>query len=119
MRRAWIQIHLWLGLTLGALGVLIGLSGSFLLYDDEIDAWLNPQRYAVSGAEASRTYADYAASVVQSLGRARIANIRMPEHEGGPVVVVARTQGAAFHRVYVDPPTGQVLEAVPGGGLVG
>ena len=120
MRRAWIQIHLWLGLSLGALGIFIGLSGSFLVYDHEIDAWLNPQRYAVSGPEVSRTYAEYAESVSQALGHARIANIRMPEEPGGPVVVIARTQGAVtFQRVYVDPPTGRVLEAVPGGGLIG
>jgi len=118
-RRAWVQIHLWLGLTLGAIGIAIGLSGSFLVYDREIDAWLNPQRYATSGSEASRSLAEYSASVRQAVPGSRIVGIRMPEQEGGPVVVTARAQGATFHRVYVDPPSGEVLEAVPGGGLVG
>jgi len=119
MRRLWVQIHLWLGWTLGAIGVAIGLSGSFLVYDHEIDAWLNPQRYATSGTEASLSFAEYAANVRQAVAGSRIVGIRMPEQEGGPIVVTARTQGSAFQRVYLDPPTGKVLEAVPGGGLVG
>jgi len=119
MRRLWVQVHLWLGLTLGAIGIVIGLSGSFLVYDHEIDAWLNPQRYAVSGSEASRSFAEYAASVRQAVPETRIVGIRMPEEGRGPIVVTARGQGAVFHRVYVDPPTGKVLEAVAGGGLIG
>ena len=119
MKRVWVQIHLWLGLTLGVIGIVIGLSGSFLVYDHEIDAWLNPQRYAVSGAEASRSYADYAAGVRQALPGARVVGIRMPDEDGEPIVVTARGQGPVFHRVYVDPPTGKVLEAVAGGGLIG
>ncbi len=119
MRRLWVQIHLWLGWTLGAIGIVIGLSGSFLVYDHEIDAWLNPQRYAVSGPQASLGFAEYAASARQAVPGARVAGMRMPGAEGGPVVVTTRQQGAAFHRLYMDPPTGKVLEAVPGGGLVG
>jgi len=115
----WVNIHLWLGLSLGAVGVLVGLSGSFLVYDHEIDAGLNPQRYAVTGSRASLTYAHYAASARAALASARVVNIRMPEQEGDPVVATARGQGAMFHRVYLDPPTGKVLEAVPDGGLIG
>jgi len=118
VRRLWLQVHLWLGLTLGAIGIVVGLSGSFLVYDHEIDVWLNPQRYAVSGSEPSHSLAEYAASVRQAVPGARIVGIRMPE-DGGPVIVTARAQGPAFQRVFVDPPTAKVLEAVSGGGLVG
>ena len=31
LRACWVQIHLWLGLTLGVLGMLIGISGSLLV----------------------------------------------------------------------------------------
>jgi uncharacterized iron-regulated membrane protein len=119
VKRVWVQIHLWLGWTLGSIGTVIGLSGSFLVYDHEIDAWLNPQRYAVSGPEASRSFAEYAASARQAVPGARIAGMRMPDQEGAPIMVTARGQGPGFYRVFVDPPTGEVLEAVPGGGLVG
>ena len=47
-RDAWVQVHLWLGITLGVVGVLVGITGSILVFDTEIDGLLNPQRYAVS-----------------------------------------------------------------------
>lgn len=121
MRRVWIQVHLWLGLTLGAVGILVGITGSILIYDHEIDAWLNPQRYAVSGSQVSLTYDEYAAGVIRALdGRARIVNIRLPEREGMPIVVLARGREVGeLYRVHVDPPTGRVLEAVLGGGFIG
>jgi uncharacterized iron-regulated membrane protein len=128
MKRLWIQIHLWLGLTLGTLGIFIGITGSILVYERTIDARLNPQRYAVSGPQAALPYGEYAKRAAQALeGRARPLNVRMPEAEGMPVVVFAREGrgGAAggsaggVTRLYLDPPTGRVLDISPGGGFIG
>jgi len=122
MRRLWQQIHLWLGLTLGAVGILVGLSGAILVYDHEFDALLNPQRYAVSGPQAALSIGDYAEAVRKATeGKARPVFIRMPEEPGQPVVANARGRdaGGTFTRVFLDPPTGKVLDAVPGGGFIG
>jgi uncharacterized iron-regulated membrane protein len=121
LRTVWLQLHLWLGLTLGVLGALVALSGSVLVYDHAIDAWLNPQRYAVSGVQAALPYGAYLERASAALeGRARAVNLRMPEEEGMPLVVIARArEGSGFYRVYLDPPTGKVLEVSQGGGLVG
>ena len=127
MRRLWVQIHLWLGLTLGALGILTGITGSILVYGHEIDAWLNPARYAVSGPQAVLAPGEYLKSSAQSLeGRARPFNLRMPEDEGMPVMVFAREGRAGgaggpanITRLYLDPPTGKVLDASAGGGFIG
>ncbi|MCX7677503.1 MAG: PepSY domain-containing protein [Alteraurantiacibacter sp.] len=43
LRRAVRAFHLWLGLGLGGLLVLLGLTGSILAFYPEIDAWLNPE----------------------------------------------------------------------------
>lgn len=119
MRNFWLQVHLWLGLTLGAIGIAIGITGSALVFDHELDAWLNPSRYAVSGPNASLSFAEYSASAAKSLeGRGRLVNLRLPEEDGLPVVALARTANS-FYRVFIDPPTGKVLEAVEGGGLMG
>ena len=41
-RKLWLEVHLWLGLVAGAVLVLIGLTGSILVFWQEIDAWLHP-----------------------------------------------------------------------------
>ena len=42
-RRFLVLVHLWLGLTLGAVVSLTGLTGSALVFYQELDAGLNPQ----------------------------------------------------------------------------
>jgi len=111
LRGVWVQIHLWLGLTLGVLGVFIGLSGSVLVFDRVLDARLNPQRYAISGAQIALPLSAYAERAAQALdGSARPTAIRLPDGEDGPVVVFARAGAGPFQRVYLDPPTGRVLD---------
>ncbi|MFO0774695.1 MAG: PepSY-associated TM helix domain-containing protein [Nitrospiraceae bacterium] len=54
-RSRWAAVHRWLGLTAGALLVLIGLTGSLLVFHLEIDEWLNPELLRVTplpGGEA-------------------------------------------------------------------
>ncbi len=117
LRGLWVQIHLWLGLTLGVVGVLVGLSGSILVFDHEIDARLNPKRYAISGSQLNLTFTDYTKRAEQALeGRARATGIRLPDMEDGPIMVFARARSDAgpFLRVYLDPPTGRVLDTASG-----
>jgi uncharacterized iron-regulated membrane protein len=38
----WFSVHRWLGIMLGAWFALVGLSGSILVFEEPIDAWLNP-----------------------------------------------------------------------------
>jgi uncharacterized iron-regulated membrane protein len=121
-RHAWVLIHLWLGLTLGVAGALVGVTGSLLVFDRALDGALNPQRYATSGREVSLPYADYASRGVRAVGEgARAVNLRLPQAEATPVVVFVRAKGetGGLRRVYLDPPTGRVLDAPASGGLVG
>ena len=120
LRGVWVQVHLWLGLTLGVVGALIGLSGSVLVYDHEIDAVINPQRHAITGANIALPFADYAKRATQALGGdARPAGMRLPDTEDGPVTVFARSGSGPFQRVYLDPPTGQVLDTTSGRDFLG
>jgi uncharacterized iron-regulated membrane protein len=43
LRRAVRKVHLWMGLTLGGLFVLLGLTGSALVFYPELDALLHPE----------------------------------------------------------------------------
>jgi uncharacterized iron-regulated membrane protein len=47
-RRLWLKVHLWLGLTLGLVLSVVGLSGSLLVFWQEIDDWLDPELCVVA-----------------------------------------------------------------------
>ena len=130
-RRLWILTHLWLGLTLGVIGAPVGLTGSVLVFDRAIDGALNPHRYATSGKEIALPFADYAQRGARVVGEgARAVSLRIPHGENAPVVVFVRRGDAPLagaggansgpvRRVYLDPPTGRVLDAPTQGGLIG
>ncbi|HQR52639.1 MAG TPA: PepSY-associated TM helix domain-containing protein, partial [Burkholderiales bacterium] len=120
-RTIWFQIHLWLGLTLGMVGIAVGVSGSILVIDHEIDEWLHPARYRISGSQVALPFAEYAARAAQALdGRAKPTGIRLPDGEEGPIMVFARPPGSTgFLRVYLDAPTGRVLDVTEGVDFIG
>ena len=49
LRRILHALHLWIGLVLGIPLVVIGLSGSVLVFEDELREWLEPAGHAVIG----------------------------------------------------------------------
>lgn len=46
-RQRWLTVHLWLGLTLGLLLAIYGVTGSILVFHPEIDEWLHPDMLTV------------------------------------------------------------------------
>lgn len=113
----WV-VHRWIALTLLVLLVPIAASGALLVYHDELDALLNPQRWTVSGPELALPPSQYLARAAAAAPDVTVTGIRLPRAPGHPVVVLARQQSAtaggrprAFS-IYLDPPTGRVLDKV-------
>ncbi len=50
-RKYWLKIHLWLGLSLGLLLSIYGVTGSFLVFYAEIDEYLHPELLVVDAPE--------------------------------------------------------------------
>jgi uncharacterized iron-regulated membrane protein len=124
-RKAWWQIHKWIGLALMILLIPLGLSGIVLTWDDAIDHALNPQRYAVQG-EASLAPSAYAAAAGMVLKpNEHLSQIRYPE-DGGPVLAMAAGASGGKHRgppqrisIWLDPQSARVLDVARGdGGLI-
>ncbi|TPG13159.1 PepSY-associated TM helix domain-containing protein [Sphingomonas oligophenolica] len=125
LRRAWFQVHKWIGLALAILIIPLSLSGAALVWDEGLDRAINPDRYAVSGTAivAPDTYVAAARAVLAPGDR--IATLTLPGDEG-PVSVVAsraattdRPGPPARMTVYLDPPSARVLAVASGnGGLV-
>jgi uncharacterized iron-regulated membrane protein len=115
----WIA-HRWIALALLVLLVPIAVSGALLVYHDELDALVNPQRWTVSGPELALSPAQYVAAASAAVATNEvITGIRFPRTTGNPVIVLARQEvdPASGRRprafsIYLDPPTGRVLDKV-------
>jgi uncharacterized iron-regulated membrane protein len=121
LRRLWLNIHLWLGVGLAALLIPISISGGLLVWHDDIDTLINPQRYAVSGAQVALPPSGYLAKATEAIAKdpadLRVTGVRYPD-EGWPVRVVTRAANSEpgkrprFVTVFLDPPTGNVLDVM-------
>ncbi len=99
-------VHLWVGVALFLILAPLGVTGSLLVYDDQLDALMHPQRHAVSGPAALAPGA-YVEAARQAFGaRARPTQLRLPPGpQGGPVTVQAGRLTA-----WLDPATGRLLD---------
>jgi uncharacterized iron-regulated membrane protein len=116
MRRAWFQVHKWLGLLLAILIIPISLTGAALVWDEGLNRMINPQRFAVSGDTTLGPQAYIAGAAGALKDGERVSMLTMPEDDG-PVVVAASPAQAASRpgppvrtMVYLDPPTARVLD---------
>ena len=125
LRRFWLDVHLWIGLGLGLLLAVVGVSGSLLVWHDALDLVLSPSRYAVTGEEVARPPSDYLRSAATALpvGVAPVS-FRMPDRAGAPVRVIARGQSREgggrppVWSAWLDPPTARVLDAAEASGSI-
>ena len=116
LRRLLLNVHLCIGLGVAVLLVPISLSGAVLVWHDQIDALINPGRYAVTQGVAQPPSA-LLANAHSSLGAGfEPTAVRLPEDAGSPATVTAREQRRGENRgrprvvtVYLDPPTARVL----------
>ncbi len=113
------SLHLYLSLALGLFVVAIAITGAPLVWRDNVDRFIDPARYSVTGAETRLTVAEYAARARAAAGTDfGVVELRLPDAPGWPVKASLRAaprDGGAARSIVatLDPPTGKVL------GLVG
>lgn len=113
LRRALFQVHLWIGIALLAYAIVIGLSGSALVFRDEIEHAMWPAIYRVAPVERSITMQ----AAVDRIQRDRpgwvLFALRDFNTPGQATIALMRPAAgklsANFRQVYFDPGTGQVL----------
>ncbi len=110
-RQLWIDVHSYLGLFVGALLVVFGLTGSILVFWQEIDEWLNPRLLTVTvppgaqaGAPGYRPIEELLAAAVQAAPPgSRVTQIYGPGSTEGVFAVYAEQPSKAWARIFVDP----------------
>ena len=110
------DLHLYLSLAAGLFLVAIAITGAPLVWRDDVDRFLNPGRYAVTGEELRQPLSRYAENARAAAGEEfGVLELRLPARAGWPVQAILRAAatGGAPARTLVatlDPPTGRVLD---------
>ncbi len=97
---SWKAVHRWLGLTLGTVAVVLGITGALLAIDPVQQAWQAP------AAASDLTVATLVERVTRTVPAAEEIR-RLPSG----AVVVFSFAGDQPQASYIDPATGQVLGA--------
>ena len=114
LRRAIFQVHLWVGLLVTLYAVVIGVSGSALVFLSEIELKVAPQLFHLHPAEhhlsldtVIRQIVDdrpgWTISALRDFDRPEIATTLLLRPSAGPIT-------ADYRAVLFDPPTGRVLQ---------
>ena len=107
LRRFWLTVHLWLGVGLLVALIPLSVTGSALVWHDQIDRVLYAQRYAVTGARVAEPIEAYADAAQVAFGtRVILTQVRLPQKAGDPVVA-----GLGDVRIVSDRPLALVAQA--------
>ena len=110
-RRIFLQVHRIVGLFVGAVFVLIGLSGSLLAYREAVDEALNAAIMRVEAPQGDAAYRPVdeivAAATAAMPPEAKIERLTMPRHAGAAASIsyVLETDDldTFVHELFVDP----------------
>ena len=117
-RKLWLKVHLWLGLILGFFLSLFGLTGSILVFYEEINELLYPAYMTVStpaqGEKAFQPLSNIliAATAVMP-ANAKLGSVQYPKDKNSSVkfnyqVPIANNQTDSW-QLFVNPYTAKVL----------
>ena len=117
-RRAWFSVHRWLGIGLGAWFALVGITGSLLVFEEPIDAWLNPK--LLTSRETTHWLApeQLLQQVESEHALGRVEQLKPPVAPGDVYRVIFRTQpnkrsGAQRVEAMFAPASGTLLGTRP------
>lgn len=83
-RQWWLKVHRWLGVGVGLLWVLLGLTGSINVFRWDIDEWLNPALVVESPGDRFMPIDDIYRKLLRAHPEAReIWSLEMPRHRAG------------------------------------
>lgn len=107
-RKVIAKIHLWLSMIVGIFIVLIGLTGSLLVFEPEINNMLHPDFYKVTKGEKV-SYQDALKTVSNTYPKGEIDRVYTPAEPTGRGVYVFRVnQNEKQQAIYIDPGTGKI-----------
>ncbi|MCW5603565.1 MAG: PepSY domain-containing protein [Burkholderiales bacterium] len=113
-RSSWLGFHRWLGLWLGTWFALVGLSGSILVFEDEVDAFLNPGLLTDARPGPWLAPHDMPAHAAEAFPLAHVERLRPPNAPGEVYRLIVRVaphmrSGSPRVEAMFSPATGELL----------
>ncbi|HEX7288052.1 MAG TPA: PepSY-associated TM helix domain-containing protein [Candidatus Angelobacter sp.] len=109
MRKLIFNIHLYLALIAGAFIFILGITGSIMAFEPELDGMLHRHRSHVTPAGAPRTLAEINAIVSKAFPGERIEGYGLGAAPDRSYQVLLENSGT----VYMNQYTGEILEVRP------
>jgi len=117
-RKLWLKVHLYFGLFVGAVFVLIGLTGSLLAFEYPLDEWLNTKLMTIPVVKENKSYLpinDLVASGLRAMpANGNALSLGFPKHSGlafelwfeRPSPDANRFES---HQLFINPYTGEII----------
>lgn len=110
-RQLWLDIHFYLGLWVGGFLVILGLTGSILVFFQEIDEWLNPHLLTVTvptDTERATEPVYQLDEIIRAVKRAAapdstVTSLYAPRTPEGVLAIDADQASGDWQRIFVDP----------------
>ncbi len=115
MRKGLTLVHRYAGLAMAMFLIAAGLTGSILVWHEEIDGALNPRWFHAQSDGPTLSIPALIAAFERQAPEAEISFIRLPVHEGRSVEASMSgwtdpaRPGVRINRVFLDPATGDIL----------
>lgn len=107
-RRLWLGLHKWLGILLGGLFALLGLTGSVNVFTRELDTALNPSLFIAPPAVHPAPASVVLAAARRAAAPDPVLFLRTPDAVSPAWVALAGRRGR-LRSINLDPANGQVL----------
>src|SRR5215471_15170835 len=109
IRPATRWLHTWGGIVLGGLVSLTCLTGSVIMFRDEVDSARWPRGSSAAGVAPGATLRAAAQEIGRLQPGARITRVNFPDNPKNPYVLQVRSADKRTHRLAIDASSGQVL----------
>jgi uncharacterized iron-regulated membrane protein len=117
LRKVFLKVHLYLGLVSAIFLIILGLTGSIMAFEGDIDHWLHPHRWYVSVGPQILPESLLIKTVEEHFAPARVTMAQLPtEANIGHLMYLTHGSGPSSTRtqVVVNPYDGNILYVGPG-----
>lgn len=119
--RNWIfTLHRYLGLAVGLMTIIVGLTGSLLVFEQDVDRWMIAQQYGAITPQAVQVSPESVVKTIQD-GRNdyKLYRLYLPKTPTSPYIGQLASTDDQGMEVFVNPYTGKIIGERVGETLIG